>query len=291
VAARRSGQATIGIIQSSIESHGIRTRDHFIREELKGGLVERLRGAGVASELFYVKSFHEPGPTADFAHLDGAMIMSERSAEPRLAWELTDMGIHCLIPFWPSALAGVASVGYDGHKGTSLAIHHLAKAGCRRIGYLGWVPVEDDYAKFRGYVSALHECGLDMRSTDLMDTKGNANPGVATTLIRRQLEQGDLPEAIVAETDFSAMEILAALAFEGVSVPDDIMVIGYNDIRNAAHVSPSLTTVRAPYHEMGVAAGEILLGWPKDGTTPEDIVLEPKLIVRDSTAQVACVDV
>ncbi|HRU04979.1 MAG TPA: GntR family transcriptional regulator [Candidatus Brocadiia bacterium] len=285
--AKRNGISVAGFIWSPAESRATNTVDHFIREELRAGFAARLGRAGVVCELICMENLNQPVWNGGLARLDGALILSAHSAEPRCAWELIDRGVRAVIPFWPSALPGMVSVAYDVRKGTWLATQHLAQSGYRRIGFMGRGPSADEHPKFDGFAAALRENGLDLRAQDILETEGPFRPGEATTIIRRRLAQGPLPEALVAETDFVALEVLEALAFEGVRVPEDIAIAGYNNIPEGASSCPALTSVRPPYREIGEGAAETLLRWPKGGPAPKDVVLQPELVERESTRRKA----
>jgi len=280
--AKRNGVSVVGFIWSPLESRATNTVDHFIREEVRAGFAAALGRAGVACELICMDNLNQPAWRGGLARLDGALIVSAHSGEPRCAWELTDRGVRAVIPFWPSVMPGMVSVAYDVRKGTWLATRHLAGQGFLRIGYLGRGPAADEHPKFDGFAAALRENGLDLRAQDILETDGPFRPGNATTMIRRRLAQGPLPQALVAETDFLALEAMEALAFDGVRVPEDIAVTGYNNIPEAAASKPGLTSVRPPYREIGQAAAEAILGWPKGGPAPMDVVLQPELVERES---------
>jgi LacI family transcriptional regulator len=102
------------------------------------------------------------------------------------------------------------------------------------------------------------------------------------------LESGPQFSALFAFNDISAMGAIKALRETGKRVPEDVSVIGWDDIQGAAFHNPSLTTVRQPLRQMGVVAAETLLKriTASAGTEyPKEIVLEPELVIRESTTQ------
>jgi LacI family transcriptional regulator len=93
--------------------------------------------------------------------------------------------------------------------------------------------------------------------------------------------------ALFAFNDISALGAIRALREAGKRVPEDVSVIGFDDIQSAAFQNPGLTTIRQPLREMGMTAAETLvrrIGSPKKSEYPKSIVVEPELIVRGSTA-------
>lgn len=120
----------------------------------------------------------------------------------------------------------------------------------------------------------------------------NATPELGYQVIRRLLAGGRPFTALFAFNDISAIGAIQALREYGLRVPQDVSVIGFDDILSAAFSSPRLTTVRQPLRKMGVIAAETLLQRitqnGKNGYVRE-IMVEPELIVRDSTGPVATV--
>ena len=107
-------------------------------------------------------------------------------------------------------------------------------------------------------------------------------------IIRRMIADGDYPRAIFAENDLLALGILQGVKASGLSVPDDVAVVGFDDIPFASFPEVQLTTINQPTYRMGRKAMEILLeqigGY--DGSSPprtRQIYLEPRLIVRQSS--------
>jgi LacI family transcriptional regulator len=99
------------------------------------------------------------------------------------------------------------------------------------------------------------------------------------------LAQGEPFSALFAFNDISAMGAIRALRESGLQVPEDVSVVGFDDIQSAAYQNPGLTTVRQPLREMGRAAAEILLKRIKrPGADLQDKhVVEPELVVRETT--------
>jgi len=105
----------------------------------------------------------------------------------------------------------------------------------------------------------------------------------------RLLERGQPFSALFAFNDISALGAIRALREAGRRVPEDVSVIGFDDIQSAAYQNPGLTTIRQPLRQMGMTAAETLverINAPKSADYPKNIVVEPELIVRGSTAAV-----
>jgi LacI family transcriptional regulator len=104
------------------------------------------------------------------------------------------------------------------------------------------------------------------------------------------LKTGQAFSALFAFNDISALGAIRALRESGRRIPEDVSVIGFDDIQSAAYQNPGLTTIRQPLRHMGMTAAETLvrrINSPKSAEYPKNIVVEPELIVRGSTAAVA----
>lgn len=183
---------------------------------------------------------------------------------------------------------GVPQVGYDRHQAVSLACAHLISCGYTRIGYVGrrkhWVdPVSP---KFVAFTDAMTRAGIDLHARYLLREVDIA-PGDAYAAMRAAIETGDLPEAFFVDTDYKAMEAIRALSDAGLRVPQDVGIASYDDIVESAAFSPALTTVHTPLDEIGRTAATMLLDWADTTHTPADVTLPSRLVVRDSTQNLA----
>ncbi|MDG4831202.1 LacI family DNA-binding transcriptional regulator [Solwaraspora sp. WMMD1047] len=178
----------------------------------------------------------------------------------------------------------IPTIGATNWAGGIRATEHLLSLGHRRIGFIAGPPrLLCSRARLDGYRAALEAAGLPMREEliapgDFYHESGFS--GAATLL--------DLPEpptAIFASSDQMAFGAYEAVRRRGLRVPDDVSVVGFDDLPEARWASPPLTTVRQPLAEMGLLAARTVLrlaqGEPLD--TPR-VELSTDLVVRDSTA-------
>ncbi len=111
-------------------------------------------------------------------------------------------------------------------------------------------------------------------------------PGYLVT--RKLLGTGEPFTALFAFNDISAIGAIRALREAGLAVPEDVSVVGFDDIQSAAFQNPALTTVRQPLRQMGIIAAETLLrriNAPAKSPYPKNILVDPELIVRETTAR------
>ena len=176
------------------------------------------------------------------------------------------------------------SVGATNWNGGLVAARHLLELGHRRIGMInGPVELLCCRARLDGYRAALDAAGVPP-DPDLIRTAPLYMPDgvVAATAL---LQIPDPPTAIFAANDLQALGAYEAARRAGLRVPEDLSVVGFDDLPLGQWVGPQLTTVRQPLLKMGMAAAELVLSLA-DGRRPEQdrIELSTSLVVRDSTA-------
>jgi DNA-binding LacI/PurR family transcriptional regulator len=187
-------------------------------------------------------------------------------------------------------------VGIDEANATRAAGRHLTQLGHRRVAIIGDhllagptrqvnLATPDDVAyygsreRLRGYYDALREADVDWADVTTISTDVNSKETGAAAAAY-VLDQARRPTAVVAFSDVLALGVLDALAARGLRPGEDISVIGFDDIPEAARAS--LTTVRQPAAQRGRLSGQILLDPPKD-PSGRQIVLPTELVIRDTT--------
>jgi LacI family transcriptional regulator, galactose operon repressor len=174
-------------------------------------------------------------------------------------------------------------VGSDDVTGARLATRHLVAAGHVRIGHLaGQSTVSTGVLRRRGFLAAMAESGL-AAGLELQPESGFVEDG-GRRAMERLLELPEPPTAVFAVTDMVAAGAYGAARRRGLRVPEDLAIVGYNDIPLAARLIPGLTTVHVPIHEFGSAAARLLMEQIDTGhVTPQRVVYAPQLVVRGST--------
>ena len=174
------------------------------------------------------------------------------------------------------------TIAVDGVLGGKLAGEHLIELGHRRIAYIGRKPVgELQRARLHGLKTAIHEAGL-VFDPSLVVTEGRG--GKAGYLgIKRLLAQDNLPPAVFCYHDLSAYGAIEALKEAGLRVPEDVSIVGFDDIFMSRYIS--LTTLSQPFAEMGRLAAQILLDQLTAQMQIADIRVIPTLVVRGSTGE------
>jgi LacI family transcriptional regulator len=185
--------------------------------------------------------------------------------------------------------SGLHTIAHDDVTGGRLAAEHLLSLGHTRVAQL--VGPKDIYsfeARARGFRAAIadagHEC-IDVDASIILPTL-DAGRDLMQLLLDRTGEA--VPTAVFAHNDTIAVGALSEMRRVGLTCPDDISIVGYNDVPLIEHLTPPLTTVRLPGYELGRLAAEFLLTLV-DGseTTTRMVTLAPELVVRESTRALA----
>lgn len=181
---------------------------------------------------------------------------------------------------------GAVSATTDDIRGGELAGAHLVESGCSRLAILAGQPyASTSLDRTAGCVSAAERRGVSIDSQRILHGPFDAQGGREAT--ERLLDSGgEVPDGIFATNDFAAIGAMGALRERGIRVPDDVLLVGYNDTPLAGALPVPLTSIASPMHEMG-QAGFDLLRQLMHGDTPESVVLSPALRVRESTRSTA----
>lgn len=185
------------------------------------------------------------------------------------------------IVVWGADLPGqrYLTVGSDNRLGGQRATQHLIDIGRRRLLYLGNTSAPEFAERLAGFQAAVDGAGSDVTGTTL---DLHMTPDAAYAAIAEHLAHNAAPDAIFAASDVVAMSALRALREQGLRVPQDVAVVGYDDVTLAAHTTPALTTIHQDLMTGAATLIDILFrriaGEPADSR-----LLDPRLIVRGST--------
>jgi DNA-binding LacI/PurR family transcriptional regulator len=219
-------------------------------------------------------------------HCDGILLLGDLRDQPAVSAGLAAPGRPMLALCVGDRAPGVPAVNTDNALGTELALQHLWSLGHRRIGFLdaGWLgdvrERRDRFLAFAGEHALVIPDGY-VRTAD-NDPRGGYDAA------RALMSLPEPPTAVFASTDAVAIGTIKAATDLGLRVPEDMSVIGFDDIPVAELLTPSLTTVRQPLAEMaGIAVSDLLAMVADPRFEPEPVRrLAPSLVVRESTARV-----
>lgn len=184
-----------------------------------------------------------------------------------------------------NTIPGIDNAVSDVDKGIGDIVRHLASSGRRRLGFIGPVlPSSESVNEYRheAFRHALEEMGIPYDPALVQPCHLDAKDGYEAA--KKMLAGGGKPDAIVCGNDNTAIGVMKALFSEGYRIPDDIALTGYDDIPDAAYLTPSLTTVHVPRGDLGRYGIDILLDAMGSGRQyPIRVELPHALIVREST--------
>lgn len=206
-------------------------------------------------------------------HVTAAEIASRADATP-------------LVLIGETEVDGVADhVAIDNVSAARQATDHLLDLGRRRVAMIGATLGPGSSPRRDGYLSALAERGLDVDPALVAPTSSNrGEEGEAAMLAILRAAADDPPDAVFCATDWLALGAIHALRARGLSVPDDVAVVGFDDIPYGRVSSPTLTTVAPAREEIARAVVESLLRQQGGETEPREIGAGFALVVRESTA-------
>ncbi len=209
-----------------------------------------------------------------------ALIVSEK--EPALIEELT--GLSSAVVFYDVGSPGpnITNVRTNYYRGMQRVVEYLHNLGHRRMAFVGHhAGLQPLHDRKRSFLKAVNRFSGDLESATAV---GADSPDGGRLAARHLLESAFEPTAIICVNDFMALGVLRALRDQGLRVPDDVSVVGYDNIRLSEFASPPLTTVNVPRDEIAHTVCAALL--PERGASTfvgRDVVIEPELIIRDST--------
>jgi LacI family transcriptional regulator len=286
---RQSRSMSVGVLAPDL-SEGYFTR-------VMSGVVEELTRA----HYFYFTACHDwnkelieqyPRMLVERA-VDGFLLLNTPADEITVPVPVVAISAH-------SAVENVTNIVLDHHQAARLALTHLYELGHRRIAFMrGPQAIPDSEFRWEGIEEAARamELELDPALTVRIDEAGWSMktgahpmaPEIGYKPMRELLAHTRDFTAIFCFNDIAAIGAIRALKEAGLGVPEDVSVVGFDDILSAAYCTPSLTTVRQPLVEMGRRGAQVLLERIADRESkyPPEIVMTPELLVRESTGPAA----
>lgn len=185
-------------------------------------------------------------------------------------------------------IPGVSSVTIDDFNGAYQATKHLIEQGCKRIAHLSNNrSLEIFKNRYLGYKQAIIDHGLEFDEDLVIETFSKVSEGRKT--VKKLLKMKNPPDAIFSSSDFSALGAIQEIKDQGLSIPEDISVVGFSNEPFTKFMELSITSVDQSPIEMGRIAAKVFLKEVDSKTlnkVSEKIVLQPELIIRDSSLKV-----
>ncbi len=179
----------------------------------------------------------------------------------------------------------ISACTVDDRAGSELAVRHMIELGHERIGYVaGPQNVSTGHRRYLGFTAAMEAAGLAV-PPERVSYAGAFREEAGARAAGEVLRADPSVTAIITANDRLAIGCYDALGQRGLSCPDDVSIIGFNDMMFIDRLRPPLSSVRVPQREIGYAAADLLLEHLANGSmAPREVMLEPVLVARSSTA-------
>ncbi len=215
--------------------------------------------------------------------VDGVAIMTSE-LEPQLLERLKSNGIPLVFLDTGTVGEDTSNVLVNYSKGIDEAVDHLVSLGHERIGFIsGPMTLPSARTRREAFLKSLHRAGISLRK-DLI-VEGNHRIDGGRMAMEELLQLTFLPTAILASNDLTAIGAIGSIHQHGLHVPQDISVIGFDDIDISAALYPPLTTVRLSRSHIADRAFHALFSANREpGSRGAEYIVQPELVVRDTTA-------
>lgn len=174
-------------------------------------------------------------------------------------------------------------VDVNNFKGAQMAMEHLIALGHHRIAFVGKPTLRSSLDRLRGYRETLDRHNIQVREAWTKISRSASFAGGYQTMLEL-LDEGEYPTAVFITNDIMSIGAIKAIQERGLKVPDDISLVGFDDVPLAQYSTPPLTTIRQPAYEKGIAATKLLIRYIETEEMPQSTILDIELIVRESTA-------
>ena len=215
--------------------------------------------------------------------LDGALILGLKMTDDYFR-QLEGMSYPCVLHDVFIKNPRVGCVGVDNIKGSIVAVEHLLDAGHKKIGFInGHKDALVSYERLDGYYLALSRRGIKIED-DLIISGGFSYEGGKSAVEELIKNHSDIT-AIYCASDLMALGAIEGLKNMGYDIPNDISIVGFDDINLCNFVTPRLTTIRQDREKIGKAAANLILSIISEQYLGR-IIIEPELIERESTIKI-----
>ncbi|EKF9636860.1 substrate-binding domain-containing protein [Vibrio cholerae] len=214
--------------------------------------------------------------------VDGLLLMCSTLEGERLDVFDRYPDIPIVVMDWGPILFASDKIQDNSLQGGYMAAKHLIECGHKEIGCItGPLIRHQAQMRYEGYKRALAEAGIAINPDWIVESDFECEGGYQA--FEKLYERGKLPSALFVSNDMMAMGVIQAASQRGLRVPDDLSLIGYDDVHIAKFMTPALTTIHQPKYRLGKAAIDTLLyRLENPDTTAQVVQLEPTLVVRSS---------
>jgi DNA-binding LacI/PurR family transcriptional regulator len=243
----------------------------------------------MAAKYFYLLAAHywQPALLEEYPKMllersvDGLLLVNTPTPL-RVHVPIVSISGHQVVP-------GVTNIQLNHKYAARLALKHLADLGHRRVAFMkGQEQTVDTDYRWQEIMNTARIFGIEVHPELLIRlTENSWSPALGYGPVKALLSRTRNFTALFAFNDIAAIGAIRALHEAGLRVPDDVSVIGFDDVLSAPFGIPSLTTIRQPLREMGKMGAECLLNRINHPKTPceQQVIVQPELVIRESTAK------
>jgi LacI family transcriptional regulator len=222
-----------------------------------------------------------------YRNVDGVFIITTHPGDVDVN-KLVESKIKCITT--DLVLENTPTVISENHEGSKMAVHHFYENGHRRIGHIGAQRHSiAGLERHEGYVMGLKELGIEVdENYYIVSPEFNFQVTYETTMTYiDRFTRETMPTAIYVASDVMALGTIRALESKGYRVPEDVSIIGFDDISLAEYSRPALTTIRQKKDLIGITVADMLVKSIENGEVPTGIIRMPvELIVRDTVKNI-----
>ncbi|MCR5155690.1 MAG: LacI family transcriptional regulator [Butyrivibrio sp.] len=247
---------------------------------LIGGVEETIRSAGYFMMLYISRDTDEIMRHVSTWNVDGLILFGMLDDDGIRVSEKYKKPIVCIDTYSLEGLKHFTNVGLDDEQGAYEMTSYLISQGHKRIAFLSDNTKGVDLARLNGYKKALKDNKLKFKSSDFLQIRPRSDEIEASleAICKRASEF----TAIMCVSDLYAVTLMSALLDRGISVPEDISVVGFDDNMLGQLHRPALTTVHQDVKAKGMTAADTLLKQLAGQKTPNQIKLPTRLVIRDT---------
>ncbi|MFJ4209231.1 LacI family DNA-binding transcriptional regulator [Paenarthrobacter sp. NPDC089675] len=232
----------------------------------------------ISVEQPYAESVQSALDTLDDIGVGGIIVIAPVVDMAEAVWKASCRVPVEMIAAGASSTSRVFTYSENQELGARLATQHLIDLGHKDIAHIaGSMDWFDGRVRRRGWEAALRDAGL----APGICLEGDWSPGWAYQTGLQLVRQGKVPQAIFAASDHTALGLIRAFAENGVRVPEDVSVVGFDDIEGSDYFLPPLTTVRQDFTALALMSMEVLIG-AMEGREVDRTPIAPALVVRSS---------
>lgn len=252
--------------------------------EIMEGVESQVKARGYNLMISYIdeKSIMEETKKLDLGNVKGVLILATEMKEEHID-AFSQIKVPLLIMDNYMRSKDINCITINNEKGVYEAVRHFKEMGHKRIGYLHIIENANNFTeRYYGFLREMESNGLEIERENIMEIVTDGGESVYRELKHKLTGRENLPAAFFADNDIVAMCAMRVFRELGYKIPEDISIIGFDNMNLAEMLDPPLTTIHIPKHEMGVIAANTIIDMNEDVEGIMKIEVGTKLVARNS---------